>query len=798
MTDNATSRYMKASMQAPFATPNATPVRRWFGLPTFFVAAMLCVLSSDRAFAQVGIYIDIINSRFLQAEKAGEERIRTPEDRTTRNLAPLCYVYYKLRRYNKLFTCVAQLETAIAKGDNIHSDSMVFASDATSLPHVLKSGAFLELGDAGKALEEGERALALVKEGYKLGWLNADQYYVEALPILGVAASLLGRRPDTGRYIQKLEDIAISYAGGLHRANYRDVGLAMMQIALGRYEKALEIAQRGEHFTISRVFGNIFFGGGDSLATFYELPRALMIAKCHLELGHISEAKAALNSLLENKRAPEQGDIFWISLFERGRVAEREGKPDEAIEYYRRAIEVIERQRASLTTEATKIGFVGNKQHVYARLVTLLVAAGRAAEAFDYVERSKARALVDMLAQKKDFAVRGEGAARARQVLAEMDRAQLDAQSLAVPAGPADGTRSLRNLQDEMRSADPELSSLVTVTSVPAEEIRALLAPDEALVEYYYDDSALYAFIVAADGVHAAQLERPGLGEAVSELRREIERPPTDGFRAPAQRLYARLIAPIEAQLKAAKLVIVPHGALHYVPFAALLAPDGRFLVDRYVLRAEPSASVLKFLRPAAERPSERVLALGNPDLGDPNLDLAFAEREARAVAGMFPGSRVLLRKDATETAFREDASSFTRIHLATHGRFRADSPLDSGLYLAKDAENDGVLRVAELYTMSLDADLVTLSACETALGKVDNGDDVVGLTRGFLYAGARSIVSSLWSVDDRATAELMRTFYANLQTLDKRDALRQAQLRTRETFPHPFFWAPFQLIGRP
>jgi len=233
------------------------------------------------------------------------------------------------------------------------------------------------------------------------------------------------------------------------------------------------------------------------------------------------------------------------------------------------------------------------------------------------------------------------------------------------------------------------------------------------------------------------------------------------------------------------------------VPFAALVAPDGGFVVDRWSLRTVPSASVLSFLRPG-KAAAGRVLALGNPDLGDAKLDLAFAEAEARTVASLFPESRVLLRLDASETGFRRDSRQFSRIHFATHGKFRADSPMDSGLYLARDAAHDGVLRVAELYTMELDADLVTLSACETALGSIGSGDDVVGLTRGFLYAGARSIVSTLWSVDDKATAELMRAFYGNLAGAGKREALRQAQLKTRDAFPHPFFWAAFQLVGRP
>ncbi len=763
--------------------------------------AVLLGAAAAPALAQHAMHFHWGAGRLLEAEKAVEERLKS-EPRHTRLLAPACSIYYKLRRYGKLADCIPQLEQRIATGDRTHSDFLVFGTDVTPLPAALKAGMALELGQPATALVEGERALALIKPDAKQGLFSAGgiysdmQFRVEVLPILGIAAGVLGDRAGVEKYLKLIEDLDIPYMGGLQRRNLREVAMAQLKLSLGRHEEAL--AHLGdEHLAFARGLGDALFGGGDSFGLVYELPKALMAARCHFELGRMDKAREALDALLAHKRAPEQADIYWIALYERGRVAEREGKPAEAIDFYRRAIEIIEQQRASLTTEATKIGFVGNKQQVYARAVALLAGSGRAAEAFDYVERSKSRALVDMLAQKTDFSLRGEGATRARQSLGELAGAQVDAQALAAPAGGGDGRRSLRVVQDEIRSADPNLASLVSVTSVPAAEIGALLEPDETLVEYYYDDSALYAFLVTAAGVQVATLDRAGLPEAVSELRRAIELPPGEGYRAPAQKLYARLVAPIEQRLKGPKLSIVAHGVLHYLPFAALVGADGRFLIDRWALRAAPSASVLKFLRPG-KAAGNRVLAFGNPDLGDPKLDLAFAETEARMVAGLYPDSRLLVRREASETAFRADARNYSRIHFATHGKFRADSPLDSGLFLAKDAANDGVLRVAELYAMDMDADLVTLSACETALGSIGSGDDVVGLTRGFLYAGARSIVSTLWSVDDRATAELMRAFYGNLPTTGKRDALRQAQLKARETFAHPFFWAAFQLVGRP
>jgi len=239
---------------------------------------------------------------------------------------------------------------------------------------------------------------------------------------------------------------------------------------------------------------------------------------------------------------------------------------------------------------------------------------------------------------------------------------------------------------------------------------------------------------------------------------------------------------------------VVPHGPLHYVSFAALF--DGnQYLVERFGLRVLPSASVLEFLRSGAPRPGS-LLVLGNPDRDDPKQDLPSAQAEAEAVAGAHVGSKLLLRKAASKVAFKRFAADYPMIHVASHGQFDAETPLASSLMLSRDGESDGELTVAELYGLRLEADLVTLSACETGLGKVSSGDDVVGLGRGFLYAGARSIVVSLWSVGDEATAYLMLRFYAGLASGDKRSALRAAQLETRKRYPHPFFWAAFYVIG--
>ncbi len=403
-----------------------------------------------------------------------------------------------------------------------------------------------------------------------------------------------------------------------------------------------------------------------------------------------------------------------------------------------------------------------------------------------------------MLAGKKDFASATLDDEKVRALLARAENADLAAR-VQVVGGPASSSQrslTIAPAAREIEQVAPELASLVTVTSTPIAEIQARIPDDEALIEYYYDEKALYAFVLTRDGLQGAKLEVQGLEEDVRSLRDSIDDEKSDKWRVASQSLYARLIKPIEAITAKPRLLIVAHAALHYLPFAAL--HDGNaFLIDRASLRFLPSASVVKYLRTGKTAKTAGLLALGNPDLGDPKYDLRFAEEEALAVTQTVPLSRALVRKEATESALREFGSGFAYLHFATHGEFNAEAPLKSALLLAKDDKSDGLLTVGKLYSMRMDADLVTLSACETGLGKIASGDDVVGLTRGFLYAGASSIVASLWKVDDRGTAALMNRFYQNLKDgREKREALRQAQIDTRAVLPHPFYWAAFQLTG--
>ncbi|MFC3204254.1 CHAT domain-containing protein [Alteromonas oceani] len=260
--------------------------------------------------------------------------------------------------------------------------------------------------------------------------------------------------------------------------------------------------------------------------------------------------------------------------------------------------------------------------------------------------------------------------------------------------------------------------------------------------------------------------------------------------------MHETLIEPLQSSLTADKLVIVPHGPLHYLPFAALY--DGAdFMLEQYSLRVLPSASVMAYLKTPQRSGQTTMLALGNPALGDPALDLPGAQNEVRALSNVVPDTVVAVRERATESLFKRYAARVPVLHIASHGEFNPEEPLSSRLLLVGDESNDGSLTVGELYDLELNSELVTLSACQTGLGDVQSGDDVIGLTRGFLFAGAANIVASLWMVDDEATARLMVNLYNNLQNQDKQQSLRNAQLSVKNNYQaHPYYWAAFQLTG--
>ena len=306
--------------------------------------------------------------------------------------------------------------------------------------------------------------------------------------------------------------------------------------------------------------------------------------------------------------------------------------------------------------------------------------------------------------------------------------------------------------------------------------------------------------------------------------------------------LWNDLFEPIRSRIRQAqRLILIPDGALHLLPFGALpesgTKEEPRYLIESLPLSVISSVTVLRELRQARrKRASHSLVAFGAPRYpsaeaaGERNLPfqlrfamerglelhpLPYAQTEVESLARLFPErSQVYVGEEATEERAKALGENVSLIHFATHGLVNEHLPLESSLALTipehwREGEEIGLLQVWEIYEhVRLDADLVTLSACETALGKDLSGEGILGLTRAFQFAGARSVVASLWGVNDQATAELMKRFYTNLRSGMARDeALRQAQMTLRAgplelgegrqlRTSHPFYWAAFQLYG--
>jgi CHAT domain-containing protein len=317
------------------------------------------------------------------------------------------------------------------------------------------------------------------------------------------------------------------------------------------------------------------------------------------------------------------------------------------------------------------------------------------------------------------------------------------------------------------------------------------------MVSYFVTANTTLAFVIGSDSFHAVEIP-----VKETELRAAI-----DWFRSFAslrdpspqslRRLDSWLIAPVRPYLKTSEVIIVPHGVLHYAPFAALTDGRRHFGDDRAIYYL-PSASTLSALRRRARSEGRRILSVSQSQArGLPPL--RYVDEEALGVAGLFNG-RSLTTGRATKAEFIRRAGDYDILHIAAHAELNAINPLFSRIRLAPAGDGNGAIEVREIYGMNLARNsLVVLSACETLLGEHSRGDEIAGLNRAFIYAGASSVMASLWKVDDRATSLLMKTFYSHLKRgWSKAAALQAAQIETRKKYPHPYYWAGFVLTGDP
>jgi CHAT domain-containing protein len=523
-------------------------------------------------------------------------------------------------------------------------------------------------------------------------------------------------------------------------------------------------------------------------------------------VGAAEEYAAAL----ESARSIPLPEVEWRALFGQAQLDRDAGRIPEAIASLKGSLDRIESLRAAIRIEEFQDGFLADKQAPYDMLVTLLLDSGDARGAFEYSERSRGRNFIDLLGNQRiqlgnvDDARLLEREKSLRIAVEDMERrvgASNEASRDRLRAGLATARRAYSDFMIELRAANPQLSAFVRVEPLELPEVQGMLEPDSRLLVYHVTESETVAWLISTNAIEVFRtpVGRADLAKRIEGLRQRMQ-----GFedvRSELRLLAQPLVAPLADRLAGVShLGIVPHRELHAMPFAALpMDAAGTPLIERTALFYVPSASVLRYTlsrRPAENAAAQNILAFGNPDAGPGAPDLPFAQKEAERLALQFPEATLVTGRSATETWLTENIASFGIVHIASHGEFDPEAPLFSALRLAADDKNDGVLTSSEVFGLAVRADLVALSACQTGLGRLSNGDDIVGLNRAFVYAGTRQILSTLWRVDDVSTAVMMKHFYRAMPQTDRAEALRRAQLRTRESFPHPAHWSGAVLSG--
>jgi CHAT domain-containing protein/tetratricopeptide (TPR) repeat protein len=540
--------------------------------------------------------------------------------------------------------------------------------------------------------------------------------------------------------------------------------------------------------------------------------------KIMLELGHLAlerkqwqESVPLFEQAYSLSSAINVKEVSWRALRGKGFALDQLKKSGEAVNAYKEAVKIVDAMRAAIKVEEFQNGFLTDKQDVYKELILLLLNMGKIEESFQYAERAKSRSFIDLLGNQK-ISLKDDVSQKLYDALSRQKITIRETEEAFASARAAENEEEAKELSQKLVGArssyqdllidakeqSPEISNFITVDAITLNQLYELLEDKVALVEYLVTEKELIAWVVEKGKINSVRvpITEKDLKELVADYRERIQK--LAPVEEQAKRLYALLISPVEKFIKNKRLLgIVPHGHLHYISFSSLKNEDN-YLFERHPLFYSPSASVMQFTfkKKTVRSRDIKVLALGNPDLGDMNYDLPLAEMEANAIKWDFPKIDVLTRENATESWLKENISDYRIIHVASHGEFDPINPLFSSLKLTRDKNNDGNFEVNEVFGLDIQADIVTLSACQTGLGDIVGGDELVGLNRAFIYAGTHSILSSLWRVSDISTAVLIKHFYRNYGKEDKAESLRKAQLLVKRLYPHPGYWAGFNLTG--
>lgn len=712
------------------------------------------------------------------------------------------FTYFVLGRYNEAMGLFNQVKEVFIADNRLH-DAMLVELDSSEL--------LLKLGRFPEALDKCHQMRSM--------FVGPDKHILVTRAILNEGLAYAGLRryqdalsslTETRRYFEK--------QGNEIWMAITDVAIASVFYLQKKFDACLTTVEacadlfRIHNFPLRQADAYLLTARAASELKQYDY--SLELATKALKIGQQNDIPL----------------IIYQCYYLLGSLANRTGDKEKAYQVYKSAIQQLERQRGQIMVEY-RSGFLADKRAVYEELVKLCLDLGQSKEAFQYAERAKSRALLDLLAYRLDVSLKPRSEHDAPLVeemiklRAERDRLyrrwesrRVWEENRDVPEGEwskiqqaiVATEKEITEKWHTLLIRNAEYAREAALWQVRNEEVQPYLDADSILVEYFVIHKQLYVFLVTSDSIEVRVLSaklpmvkrywnmlRMNLSTVPKSQPKQIQHLSASAKASSLRPLYQLLIAPLEDKLAPyTQLIIVPHDVLHYLPFHAF--HNGKqFLLEQYEISYLPSASVLRYAR-EVERNNQKVVAFGYSHQGH----LPGRVSESLSIATMMEG-QAFVEEEATLNQVRQSANQCRILHLATHGYFYPNNSLFSGLMLA-----DGYLTTLEIFNLRLNASLVTLSGCQTGQSAIGGGDELLGLMRAFLYAGAASLVLTHWPVEDQSTALLMQLFYQKLAAgWPKGKALRYAQLQLlannhddapemKEMYAHPYFWASCFMVG--
>jgi len=712
--------------------------------------------------------------------------------------------------------------------------------------------AFME-GETGKSLELLADALRTSIELKDVG------AHIRYLNLMGNGLTLYGRPEDAIRYYDRALQLVRS-TPELDTSTMAIAGKARALVALGKraeseklFQDALDLARRrnrrGLAASVLPELGKLaneageheraiaFYEEAVALADAGELHRLMAtasfgLARLYRDLGNVEKAEeSAAKGIEASQRVGETFELPERLAFLARLRADR-GKIEDADRLYEQAEDVVEGLMMTLASPSSRTMTIGAMSQIYIDHFTLAVdRLKNPARAFEVLETARGRTAADILRNREPASAANNGQARVYE--REIARLQTRLMRSLTREERKEILEKLFDAEQQLYAARFSGSQRVMKKGDPVQLARfqESLGPDELVLEYALGEPTSYALVIDDTEVRVVTLPGRNRIEAlVDQYVAEVRaRKPAMKF---AKELHSLLLGAIPELERKPRLIVVPDGRLHLLPFDSLINDKGDYLLSNHVVVTAPSSTVLHLLqsRPegagtslplvavgdvsypggagmvatnTAAKPS-RVPTRGLYDLSGERLSpLPGTAEEVASVASIAgPRSIVLTGAKATESGLRSQPLDRVRImHLATHGISSTDSPERAALVLARGApDDDGLLQAREISELNLRAELVTLSACDTGAGRLVGQEGIVNLVRAFQFAGARTVVASLWAADDVFTTALMKRFYGNLaKGLDRGSALQRAKLELIEQFGEqavPFLWAGFTMVG--